>query len=191
MAVSLKKPEKVDLSKPDIPRKLPEYTPVYLIDEEETIKSHKEDLPKSDIPRKLPEFDPVHLIDEEETIKSRFRFKFNSTMFFSIVSCIAVMIAIVSLIIAFCKPVILDSVSTSEHVSVDVSTSEPVSVDVSTSEPVSVDVSNLDPDLIGFSLDTIKGVFDHLLSNPLFLLFTTFGLLGFAFHMLRSISRPF
>ncbi len=39
MPVSLKKSEKVDLSKPVISRKLPECTPVHLIDEEETIKS--------------------------------------------------------------------------------------------------------------------------------------------------------
>lgn len=38
MAVSLKKPSKVDLTKPDLPRKLPECTPIHLIDEEETIK---------------------------------------------------------------------------------------------------------------------------------------------------------
>lgn len=37
MSVSLKKPEKVDLSKSESPRKLPEYTPIHLIDEEETI----------------------------------------------------------------------------------------------------------------------------------------------------------
>lgn len=37
MAVSLNKLEKVDLSKPVLPRKLPEYTPIHLIDEEETI----------------------------------------------------------------------------------------------------------------------------------------------------------
>lgn len=38
MAVSLKKREKVDLSKPDTPPKLREYTPVHLLDEEETIQ---------------------------------------------------------------------------------------------------------------------------------------------------------
>lgn len=43
MSVSLKKPSeeihKVDLSKPAMPGKLPECTPVHLIDEEETIKT--------------------------------------------------------------------------------------------------------------------------------------------------------
>lgn len=37
MAVSLKKPVKVDLSKPDLPPRLREYTPVHVLDEEETI----------------------------------------------------------------------------------------------------------------------------------------------------------
>lgn len=37
MAVSLKKPEKVDLSKPECPPKMREYTPVHILDEEETI----------------------------------------------------------------------------------------------------------------------------------------------------------
>ena len=38
MAVSLKKRVKVDLSKPELPQKVREYTPVHLMDEEETIK---------------------------------------------------------------------------------------------------------------------------------------------------------
>ena len=37
MAVSLKKPVKVDLSKPDLPPKVREYTSVHILDEEETI----------------------------------------------------------------------------------------------------------------------------------------------------------
>ncbi len=48
MAVSLKKPSKVDLTKPDLPRKLPEFTPIHLIDEEETIKSLSAPCPSSD-----------------------------------------------------------------------------------------------------------------------------------------------
>ena len=38
MAVSLKKSVKVDLSKPELPQKMREYTPIHLMDEEETIK---------------------------------------------------------------------------------------------------------------------------------------------------------
>ncbi len=52
MSVSLKKPSeeihKVDLSKPAMPCKLPECTPVHLIDEEETIKSCAVRLKSSD-----------------------------------------------------------------------------------------------------------------------------------------------
>lgn len=52
MSVSLKKPSdeihKVDLSKPAMPGKLPECTPVHLIDEEETIKSRVARLKPSD-----------------------------------------------------------------------------------------------------------------------------------------------
>lgn len=54
MAVSLKKPDKSDKvylskSEPELPRKLPEYTPVHLIDEEETIKSLREHLNTIDL----------------------------------------------------------------------------------------------------------------------------------------------
>lgn len=38
MAVSLKKPEKVSLEKSELPPKVREYTPIHLIDEEETIQ---------------------------------------------------------------------------------------------------------------------------------------------------------
>lgn len=38
MAVSLKKSTKVDLSKSELPQKMREYTPVHLMDEDETIK---------------------------------------------------------------------------------------------------------------------------------------------------------
>lgn len=38
MAVSLKKSVKVDLSKPELPQKVREYTPVHLMDEEESIQ---------------------------------------------------------------------------------------------------------------------------------------------------------
>lgn len=49
MSVSLKKPEKVDLSKPELPRKLPEYTPIHLIDEEETIINRPPRVAHSDV----------------------------------------------------------------------------------------------------------------------------------------------
>ena len=38
MAVSLKKSVKVNLSKPDLPQEMREYTPIHLMDEEETIR---------------------------------------------------------------------------------------------------------------------------------------------------------
>ena len=38
MAVSLKKSVKVDLSKPELPQKMREYTPIHLMDEEESIQ---------------------------------------------------------------------------------------------------------------------------------------------------------
>lgn len=43
MAVSLKKSTKVDLSKSELPQKMREYTPVHLMDEEETIKKSAAD----------------------------------------------------------------------------------------------------------------------------------------------------
>ena len=43
MAVSLKKSVKVDLSKPELPQKMREYTPIHLMDEEETIKKSTTD----------------------------------------------------------------------------------------------------------------------------------------------------
>ncbi|MDE7398581.1 MAG: hypothetical protein K2N06_03545 [Oscillospiraceae bacterium] len=49
MSVSLKKPEKVDLSKSELPRKLPEYTPIHLIDEEETIVNRPPRVSHSDV----------------------------------------------------------------------------------------------------------------------------------------------
>lgn len=49
MPVSLNKPEKVDLSKPESPRKLPEYTPIHLIDEEETIVNRPPRVVHSDV----------------------------------------------------------------------------------------------------------------------------------------------
>lgn len=49
MSVSLKKPEKVDLSKPELPRKLPEYTPIHLIDEEETMVNRPPRVESSDV----------------------------------------------------------------------------------------------------------------------------------------------
>lgn len=64
MSVSLKKPEKADLSKPSATRKLPEYTPVHLIDEEETIKNRPA---SSATPTKIRRCSPVHIRDEQET----------------------------------------------------------------------------------------------------------------------------
>lgn len=43
MAVSLKKSVKVDLSKPELPQEMREYTPIHLMDEEETIKKSTTD----------------------------------------------------------------------------------------------------------------------------------------------------
>lgn len=58
MSVSLKKRENVDLSKPELPRKLPEITPVHLIDEEETIVKRPSTVVRSDV---LPNSDKSHL----------------------------------------------------------------------------------------------------------------------------------
>lgn len=80
MAVSLKKPHeephKADRSEPSVPGGLPEYTPVHLIDEEETtqLRSARQNnvvLPKPTIPAGLPECTPVYLLNENETIQSR------------------------------------------------------------------------------------------------------------------------
>lgn len=70
MSVSLKKPERANLSKPSATRKLPEYTPVHLIDEEETMKnlSTRSAAPnKRDIQPKVRQCTPVHIRDERET----------------------------------------------------------------------------------------------------------------------------
>ena len=70
MSVSLKKPERADLSKPTATRKLPEYTPVHLIDEEETIKnlSARSTTPNSrNVQPKVRQCMPVHIRDEQET----------------------------------------------------------------------------------------------------------------------------
>ena len=54
MAVSLKKPQKVDLSKPENPPPIREYTPVHLIDEESTIQRPRQ-----------PPIQPQHLTKSE------------------------------------------------------------------------------------------------------------------------------
>lgn len=74
MSVSLKKPERANLSKPSATRKLPEYTPVHLIDEDETIKNRpaRSTAPnKRDIQPKVRSCTPVHIRDEQETINPR------------------------------------------------------------------------------------------------------------------------
>lgn len=69
MAVSLKKPEKVSLEKPELPPKVREFTPVHLIDEDETIQRPR----RPPNHTKVREFTPIHLIDEEETIQRPLR----------------------------------------------------------------------------------------------------------------------
>lgn len=67
MSVSLKKPDRTE-------KKLPEYTPVHLIDEEETIKnlSARSVTPNNrDIQQKARQCTPVHIREEQETINSR------------------------------------------------------------------------------------------------------------------------
>ncbi len=74
MSVSLKKSERANLSKPSATRKLPEYTPVHLIDEDETIKNRpaRSTAPnKRDIQPKVRSCTPVHIRDEQETINPR------------------------------------------------------------------------------------------------------------------------
>lgn len=58
MAVSLKKPEKVSLEKSELPPKVREYTPIHLIDEEETIQR----------PRRPPN-QPQRLTKNENEVK--------------------------------------------------------------------------------------------------------------------------
>lgn len=63
MSVSLKKPDKTE-------KKLPEYTPIHLIDEEDTIKNRPARSSVSNIPTVKPktrQCTPVHNKDEQET----------------------------------------------------------------------------------------------------------------------------
>lgn len=67
MSVSLKKPDRTE-------KKLPEYTPVHLIDEEETIKNlsaRSVTSTKRDIQPQTRQCTPVHIREEQETINSR------------------------------------------------------------------------------------------------------------------------
>lgn len=63
-------------------RKLPEYTPVHLIDEEETIKPRTVLTANTTVLRKLPKRTPVHVDEEATSIKTE-KQKNKFTGFFS------------------------------------------------------------------------------------------------------------
>lgn len=124
MAVPLKKPEKVDLSKPELPRKLPEYTPIHLIDEEETIKSRPVSTKPFDLETSEPDEAPAPQINKIDIDLECSDLEFHrknldiSSIIFNIVF-FAVCIAFIALIIFFIL---------TENVPVSVDSSNPFEV---------------------------------------------------------------
>lgn len=106
MAVSLKKPDKVDLSKSvlesEFPSKLPEYTPVHLIDEEETIKSLSEHLKTIGL-----DLDDLEDFINETELENR-RFNINLRKIVLFVSGLAIFISFAAIMIDFLKSVDID-----------------------------------------------------------------------------------
>lgn len=102
MAVSLKKPSTVDLSKPDLPRELPSYTPIHLIDEEETIKSRPVPPPLTvidtlEVKETYINFSKSDLEAKPVKLKNHERF----TVAVGVVTLFAVVLSLVFLILAF------------------------------------------------------------------------------------------
>ena len=127
MAVSLKKPAKVDLSKTD-PPKIREYTPIHLLDEEETILKCSRQPPIQ--PNQIDDFEQtlekngIEVTDNgdvrskrEDEIKAHYRALFLRSVFALVMFFI---VLLVIFLVARSSPRV---VSSSESVSIEVTTS--------------------------------------------------------------------
>lgn len=165
MAVSLKKPSKVDLSKPVLPRQLPEYTSVHLIDEEETIKNSSS---ATSIPHA---HDIVTVSEEPNFLDHKNDFKHHGlNPLFIVVSVSLVWAFILFLVIFFLE-------NHSAHTSNDVSSAY-ISL-VSSSE---VTVENIDVSAAPSSEIVAENI-DVSVDNSLFKVFSIFSeTLNYLFH---------
>ncbi len=158
MSVSLKKSEKVDLSKPVISRKLPECTPVHLIDEEETIKSCSARPNISNV----AESETVHSNDTRKTLSddaSEYEAERRKEKVFHVVAWFSVGV----LVIAVCVAVFLVAVNLPEIV-----------------EP-SDEVFSLD---VFFS--TVTSALGYLFDSPIVMLLMCISLLSIVVRSLKN-----
>lgn len=125
MAVSLKKRAKVDLSKPELPQKVREYTPVHLMDEEETIKkpvTETETFPTCSSEPVMQADDvtePVRQVNVEvDTDFVRFRFSRGLIVAFSVLGSLGLCLFLVSLL--FTLPDLLSAMLPSDAVVGDI-----------------------------------------------------------------------
>ena len=173
MAVSLKKPIKVDLSKPVLPRQLPEYTPVHLIDEEETIKN-------SPSVTSIPHAHDIVTVLEEPNSFSDHKNDFKHhglTRLFFVVSFSLIWAFILFLVIFFLG-------DSSAHTSSDVS-----SVDISSVVPSSeIAAENIDVsvDDVFFSVFSVfSETLNDLLHNRVLLILFSIFLIFSIFNLIR------
>lgn len=169
MAVSLKKPEKVVLSKPNLPRKLPEYTPIHLIDEAETIKSRPVPPKTVDLETSKPDEAPSPRIDkididlECSNFKSH-RINLNLARIIFTFSYLAIGVSFLAYIISLCRSIDIDSTE----------------ID-STQVDVSIVLDSF------FSI--ISAAFNWFLNSPPAMLIFGISLLVFFVHSLRNIFK--
>lgn len=165
MAVSLKKPDKVDLSKPEISRKLPEYTPIHLIDEEETIKSLSEPPKAVDLEIIKPDEIPAPLMDETDidlecSDRETHKIKIDFARIGFILSGFAVAVALVALIInILCVSIDIDAAPDEVSLSID------------------------------FIFSTVSDCFNWLLNSPLFMLLLGLSMFGLLIRTVRNITK--
>lgn len=161
MAVSLKKPVKVDLSKPDLPRKLPEYTPIHLINEEETItKNDDRAPPKSNISSVAPKSN-IPVVDcsgfDPSTMVSLKQISFKPVLKYAALGLLVLLLVAATIFII---------VSTSEQISLD-------------------DISSASQSIFTFVFEVYKVVF----SNPACLLIMGISALLTAIRLVQRTFR--
>lgn len=173
MAVSLKKPEKADLSKLAATRKLPEYTPVHLIDEEETIKnlSARSATPNiRNVQPKIRQCTPVHIRDEQETHSDlrqyederRKQKKWYVLAWFGAVALVILVCVAVFLLVA----------------------NMPLKPVETPTEDITADMAAVE-----YIFSVITSALVYLLGNPLFMLLISLSALGCMVHCIKRIMK--
>lgn len=179
LSVSLKKPPKVDLSKPELPRKLPEYTPVHLIDEEETIKSipYPPSVPRVEIKEdSVPPVNDISIDISGFDLEAR-QYYFRKQRFFRILS-VAVVVVAVAALIAFAI-FLVNNVQIEQTSPSNVSTVS----EVEQSSPADVSLA------LELTFLTVSDVLNWFLNSPVFLFVMFISSLLFCIRIVQNLMH--